>query len=275
MRGAMRIPGLPTLPTLASFLGGGFSPASLFSGGVRGAWYDPSDLTTLFQDTAGTTPVTAAGQSVALVLDKSGRGNHATQATAASRPTYQVVSGLPCLVFDGVDDFLVTATITPGTDKVQVFAGVRKLSDAASGIVVELSASLGANNGAMYLINGNASGTPGYAGYNFASKGTLSVNATSPASFAAPITNVLTGIGDIAADTAILRINGTQAASGATDQGTGNYRAYPVYIGRRGGTTLPFNGRLYGLITRFGANLTADQISQAERWMAQRTGVTL
>jgi hypothetical protein len=51
--------------------GGGFDPASLFAAGEQGAWYDPSDLTTLFQDTAGATPVTAAGQSVALVRNKS------------------------------------------------------------------------------------------------------------------------------------------------------------------------------------------------------------
>jgi len=48
-----------------------FSVASLFSDGEQGVWYDPSDLTTLFQDTAGTTPVTTAGQTVALMLDKS------------------------------------------------------------------------------------------------------------------------------------------------------------------------------------------------------------
>lgn len=51
--------------------GGGFSPASLFAASEPGAWYDPSDLTTLFQDTAGTVPVTATGQTVGLLLDKS------------------------------------------------------------------------------------------------------------------------------------------------------------------------------------------------------------
>ena len=50
---------------------GGFSPASLFEGGIAGAWYDPSYLSTLFQDSAGTTPVTASGQPVGLMLDKS------------------------------------------------------------------------------------------------------------------------------------------------------------------------------------------------------------
>lgn len=48
-----------------------FSPASLFVNGEQGAWYDPSDYTTLFQDSAGTTPVTAVEQAVGLVLDKS------------------------------------------------------------------------------------------------------------------------------------------------------------------------------------------------------------
>ena len=48
-----------------------FSPASLFTGGVQGAWYDPSDYSTLFQDSAGTTPVTAVEQPVGLMLDKS------------------------------------------------------------------------------------------------------------------------------------------------------------------------------------------------------------
>jgi len=48
-----------------------FSPASLFASGEEGAWYDPSDLTTLYQDAAGTTPVTGTGQPVGLMLDKS------------------------------------------------------------------------------------------------------------------------------------------------------------------------------------------------------------
>jgi hypothetical protein len=48
-----------------------FSPASLFTSGVQGAWYDPSDYSSLFQDSVGTTPVTAVEQPVGLMLDKS------------------------------------------------------------------------------------------------------------------------------------------------------------------------------------------------------------
>ena len=43
----------------------------LFSNGEQGFFYDPNDLSTMFQDAAGTVPVTAAGQAVGLMLDKS------------------------------------------------------------------------------------------------------------------------------------------------------------------------------------------------------------
>lgn len=58
----------------------------LFSASEPGAWYDPSDMSTLFQDSAGTVPVTAAEQPVGRILDKSGRGNHASQGTSTKRP---------------------------------------------------------------------------------------------------------------------------------------------------------------------------------------------
>ena len=53
----------------------------------NGAWFDPSDMTTLYQDAAGTIPVTVVEQPVGKILDKSGKGNHATQSITASRPT--------------------------------------------------------------------------------------------------------------------------------------------------------------------------------------------
>jgi len=64
------------LPRLGAMMrSGGFSPETLFTGGADGAWFDPSDPSTLFKDSAGTTPVTTAGQPVGqpvgLMLDKS------------------------------------------------------------------------------------------------------------------------------------------------------------------------------------------------------------
>ena len=81
-----------------------FSPKSLFTEGKQGAWYDPSDLSTMFQDAAGTIPVTADGDPVALMRDKSGNGNHAVQTTSAARPVYKTDGISHWLAFDGVDD---------------------------------------------------------------------------------------------------------------------------------------------------------------------------
>lgn len=90
--------------------------AALFTQGQQGAWYDPSDFTTLYQDSAGTTPVTAVEQPVGLMKDKSGRGNHASQATAASRPILrQDTNGKYYPAFDGIDDSLSSATGGGGT----------------------------------------------------------------------------------------------------------------------------------------------------------------
>lgn len=43
----------------------------LFKNGEQGFAYDPNDLTTMWQDAAGVVPVTAQGQPVGLMLDKS------------------------------------------------------------------------------------------------------------------------------------------------------------------------------------------------------------
>lgn len=51
-------------------LGDDFNPRAFFAAGEQGIWLDPSDFSTLFQDAAGTTPVTAVGQPVGLALDK-------------------------------------------------------------------------------------------------------------------------------------------------------------------------------------------------------------
>jgi len=62
---------------------------------------------TLFQDAAGTTAVSAVGQPVGRVVDLSGRGNNATQSTSTARPTLVDASGL-ALNLDGLDDSLAT-----------------------------------------------------------------------------------------------------------------------------------------------------------------------
>lgn len=177
------------------------------------------------------------------------------------------------LKFDGVDDSLATASVDfTGTDEMTVIAGAAKLSDAAIGIVVELSADLNSNNGGFYIA---APISAGSANLNFASKGTVAAGSNwTNASAAAPLIGVITGIAEIPSDKNLLRFNGAQVGSTVSNQGTGNYGNHPLYLGRRGGSTLPFNGRLYGLFVR-GAETDDATIKQFERHLADEMGVAL
>jgi hypothetical protein len=429
---------------------GQFSPASLFAAGEQGAWYDPSDFSTMFQDAVGTTPVTAVEQPVGLLLDKSGRDNHASQSTPASRPVlsarvnlltqtenfssadwvpynvsktagsltltgtsggasqpkalttgvpyrfecqikkgtnnfaflniqgssvyatavfdvnsgvpgetkfsgagfavsslsvsgpdadgyytcgatlipgtasvaivgfaaaatgntfdafgnptgctngntllvrkadlrvtndgvglpaYQAVvtstnystSGFPLyLRFDGSNDALVSSAVDfSSTSAVSVWAGVRKISDAARATVIELTASAAANNGAFQLTAPNAAS----ATYAFESKGTVLTDAVASTGVAAPITSVLTGLASISVPSNILQVNGAQVNSDTGSQGTGNYANAALYIGARGGTSQPFNGRVYTIIVR-GAASTTSEIVDTNAWVNNLT----
>lgn len=254
---------------LVNGFGAQFSPAALFAAGEAGGWYDPSDISTLFQDDAGTVPVTAPGQTVGRILDKSGQGNHLTQATLSKRPLYQVDSGgYPYLLFDALDDWFVSPTITPGVDKAQIFAGVYKASDAATGNVMETSTSVNVNNGAIRMTSPIST----FPNFGMQSRGTVSTAATAPNSYPAPLKAVLAAVGDISGDSAVLRVNGAQVAASTADQGAGNYLAYPMYVGSRAGASNFFNGRIYSLIVRFGANLDAATIAATEAWVNSQTG---
>lgn len=71
--------------------------------GTTGFVLDPQDLSTMFQDAAGTIPVTAVGQPVGRINGKWGTAVEIwSQPTAAARP----VLGTDILQYDGVDDFL-------------------------------------------------------------------------------------------------------------------------------------------------------------------------
>lgn len=246
-----------------------FSPTSLFSNGEEGVWYDPSDLSTLWQDTAGTTAVTAAGQLVARIDDKSGNGHHATQGTESKRPVLRESGGLYYLEFDGAEDALQTASIDfSSSDEMSIFAGVTK-KGTVLGNIAELSASITANTGAFVLLA--PTGTNDRYGYN--SKGTALANAF-VVGYTAPTTNILTEISKISTDYILGRVDGVDSFSSSSDQGSGNYGNHALNIGSRTGTSSYFNGNLFALIVR-GAVSTPTEIANTESFIAEKTGVTL
>lgn len=176
------------------------------------------------------------------------------------------------LEFDGVDDFLQTNSIDfSSTDKVSVFAGVRKLSDAAVRFICGNANSATQNQ--TFSLFAPVSSTNAIYGARLRSTDVES-QATSVVS-SAPDNAVLLGVLDFSGiNKAVLRRNGVLEGSSASNAGSGPFGNYPLYIGRRGGTSLPFNGHLYSLVI-VGKLASDSEISNTERYIAQRTGVTL
>ena len=256
----------------SSLAGGGaaaWSPLSLFAAGEKGVWYDPSDFSTMWQDTAGTTPVTAVGQSVARIDDKSGNGKHATQATPARRPLLQESGGKYYLDFDGTDDSLATAAIDfSASDEMTICVGVRKETDSSSRIIAALRDSP-LTNGAVYLTGPTFTAPT----FGYSSQGTvLSANNVNNATYAAPFLGVVSARSKISTDYLSGRINAVDVFSSIGDQGTGNYANDAIYIANSPYYSDYFNGRIYQMIVRGAA--TAD-LTDVEDYVAGKTGVTL
>ena len=185
---------------------------------------------------------------------------------------YNTVGFKPYLLFNGTSSAMQTNSIDfTATDKMFVAAGVRKLSDAPATELLELSVSYSTNNGTFAIFHPDVSGTSAFVG-----KGTLSAY-YSPTLASAPSTSVLSMSLNIAGtdkqSAVIPRINGIVSQSGGvgTTLGTGNFGNYPLYIGARAGTSIWFNGRLYGLVVA-GKQASASEITNTETYLNNKTG---
>jgi hypothetical protein len=253
-----------------------FLPSDLFAASEKGVWYDPGDINSLFQDVAGTIPVTASGQTVALMKDKSGNNAHATQSDATKRPTFQVYAGTDYgyLSFDGTDDFMVTSAINfTGTSVMTATAGLQiDTGTTGSRVALELSADTSVNIGAFYITAPSSGGD-----HSFGLRGSLLISAK--VANVNPTDDILTAQLNIGAATKELelipRLNGVVKSGaditwgGSASAGTGNFGNYALYIGSRGGTSLFYKGKFYGIVVR-GATSSAPQVTATEAWVTAR-----
>jgi hypothetical protein len=132
---------------------------------------------------------------------------------------------------------------------------------------MELSATVNSNAGVF----GIAAPPIAPSKVDFRSRGSALQIAGTEILQAGPSTFVLGGIGNISGASVILRLNGAAVANTTTGQGTGNYGNYPLFLFRRGGTSLPFNGRFYGLVI-VGRRLTGGELMRLEKYTNSKTG---
>lgn len=242
-----------------------FSPSTYFAAGEQGFWLDVQDLATMFQDTGGTVAA-VVGQPVARINDKSGRGNHAAQASASQRPILRqhATTNKYYLEFDGVDDNLTTSVAFGSIGVLSVFAALRNREETEAGGLLELT-----GTGSLFRLRERSSAsTTIWDALLTAGTDTLSATDAATANTTAPNDMVLSTQHNVAGDLSTIRVNGTAGNSCLADKGSFTLGTMDVNVGKltyRTGVAAD----LYGLIVR-GA-LTADP-TEGEAWLDAAMG---
>lgn len=248
-----------------------FNPASLFTGGQLGAWYDPSDLTTMWQESAGTTPA-AVDSPVGKINDKSGNNYHLTQATSSARPVLRKSGPLYYLEFDGVDDGLTAATGTILALFLGVSAGSLYASAATATVAAGFPPMFGWSNNALAgriaLFRDTAALVAGGRRLDADSFAEVRLAAT----LTADVPFIASGLFNYATATCTLRKNRAQVAQNASFQTAGSTSATNSGVAGLGTLTGTFYaGRIYGAIAL--QRIPTDAVSlDIENYLGAKAG---
>jgi hypothetical protein len=201
-------------------------------------------------------------------------------------PTPQVVTGAGAaynsagfpvrLKCNGTNQWMQTGSIDfSGTDKMTVFAGVTKLSDAALGTLLEHG--VGGVDARCFTVDAPRTAASTDYGADLRD-GVATPTTIRLGGYAAPSSAVLTVAADYAGATAAqqltVRVNGALPVQTVTGgMSSGKFSNYPAYIGARGSATplLFLSGDIYCLSAR-GALTTDSLIAQMEQWANGRMG---
>ena len=254
----------------------GFNPASLFASGEEGAWYDPSDLSSMFQ-VDQTTPA-VQGQPVGKILDKSGNGHHLVQTNSDKCPILRVDDQSNfCLDFttdDGMrstDDFLFADN---NVTDMSLFTACRKESTGINQTIMELSNNLGSQKGCFRILctSGELWRVIQKGGYGDGE--TAVANTLQTTSIGNPNRSVLSSVASITAPSHSFKRNGSVVNSNTGSLGTGTFGNHVLNVGARSnGLSANLDGKIYGIIVR-GALTDADTRIKVDKYLGVKSGVS-
>jgi hypothetical protein len=256
--------------------GGGptWTPAEIFTGSVRGAWYEANDLSTLWQDASSTVPVTTPGDLIYRIDDKSGNGIGLVQGTSGLRFILQNDGTDNYFDMDGSDDYEsynTGADMRLEDDDLNIVIGFRFDNSSGDGTVLA-RALQNSENGRYWIARFG-----GDLGIGVQLAGTVY---EAKAAFSSTANTVICGYLDRdVANSIAVRINGT-TTTGTNATNTANYvpdRRFMLgaFNGPIDNTQVAhLNGRIYAVLIWF-APYDADTMDAAEAWMAGQCGVTL
>ena len=225
-----------------------------------------------FTCTAGTLTLTVSGSVTNAQLEAGSTATAKQVVGAAYDITESGVASVYTAYFDGVDDCLVSPSIDfSGTDKMSVFAGVRKTTETGLLDCLLECADMFASTTGAFCLHTKANSVAGNAA--FGSRGTM--DKYSLRVLPTDTSAILTGVGNIGAPSVNLSVSGVSGEATTTNQGGGTYPNSLMTVGSRITESYYVKGFLSALAVR-GAATDATTITSMEKWMAARTpGVTL
>ncbi len=237
-----------------------WTPANLFLGGQEGVWIDPSDLTTMWQDSAMTVQADTNGDPVRVIEDKSGNGYHLEAPSDSQRPILTLSGGLWSLDFDGSNDYMDSPLFSSEFSQPNyVCVGFERTDTTilTHGIFDGVEADhinafrVSFGGGERYQVLADTS-------YLWTSPDSPDLDP-----------HIATIIFDDSSSEAYI----DQASQGVNGNSLGTDTLTALRIGANQTGTRPLEGRIHGLVLRDTSFLGSQAL--LETWMAGKTGVTL
>lgn len=245
-----------------------FTPASI--GAL--AWWDFSDLSTMFQNSNGTTAVAADSDPIGYIADKSGNGLHLTQATAGLRPLYKTSGGLGWGQFDGSDDVLtINSAVLRLLGDLTLCAGVYKNAAATFGLIMTCQTLPGTNNPFEWRFENTNPIRPSFISADAATAETDFATVVAVSTAAATVLSLRRSIGATIEHSA----NGVREVMTHTKVPTstaGSIFSMGDWTTSPG--TVPLLGRIYSAAI-YSSNLSAASLALLETYMGSKCGVIL
>ena len=260
--------------------GGGYTLITLTNSWVFAATTESSASSGAQYFVLGLRPVLGGSSGTVSVLAWGADARPSDQATGLI-PTYQRVNtstdydtaGFPLYLSGNGTQWMQCASQDyTGVNKMLVCSGFRKLSDAAAGVVIELSVGVTSNNGSFLI---DAPDIPASKDIGVYLRGSATQSKSiATAGVIAPVTLVLSNAFALATSgtTIANRINGADVNSSTNSPGAVNFGNYPAYIFARAGSSLFLTGNIYQLIAR-GSTVASNaaQIASTESWTDLKT----
>ena len=110
--------------------------------------------------------ITLNGSNVSAWADQSGNNNNASQSVAIRQPVFVANSqnGLPAIVFDGSDDFMITSAIELSGKVYTGYYVFKYIAPIANSDLLVFTTSNYTESGSIYFSNTGTKITPGYHG---------------------------------------------------------------------------------------------------------------